>query len=238
MRPGAIPRNRRRGCRSGVVGHSMRPAILTRLWAKMPCPHQVRAPWSPSMRVRLSPKSRLAQLIRPSQPVRHRTIFLNARRCSTSRRAAVGLPLRGSTTWRTPRGSHGVFDRLFAVAAIGGHRAGSATGAMFDALDRGFEHGRVGRVAGLDVVIDDHAVFVVDDLGFVTELDGLAEPAFGDRPRIGVMQRHDAGRTVGGGACEPLAASVRRPSRSRSASCSSRSTSARARPGASWPVGA
>ena len=77
---------------------------------------------------------------------------------------------------------------------------------MFDPSDRGFEHGRVGRIARLDVVIDDHAVFVVDDLCLVTELDGLAEPAFGDRPRVGVMQRHDAGRAVGGGACEPLAA--------------------------------
>ncbi len=36
---------------------------------------------SPSMRVRVSPKSRLAQLIRPSQLVRHRPIlFLNAGR--------------------------------------------------------------------------------------------------------------------------------------------------------------
>src|SRR4051794_18105819 len=53
----------------------MRLLILMRLWAKMPCPHQVLAPARPSMRVRFSPKSRFAQLMRPSQPVRQRTIL-------------------------------------------------------------------------------------------------------------------------------------------------------------------
>lgn len=51
-----------------------------------------------SRHVRASPKSRLAQLIRPSQPVRHSTCLRNAGRCSMARRAALGLPLRGSTT--------------------------------------------------------------------------------------------------------------------------------------------
>jgi hypothetical protein len=74
------------------------PLILTRLWAKMPWPHHVRAPVSPSIRVLESPKSRLAQLILPSQPVRHRTILRKARRFSIWRRVAFGRPLVGSTT--------------------------------------------------------------------------------------------------------------------------------------------
>ena len=154
---------------------------MTRLWLKMPCPHQVRAPGSPSMRVRASPKSRLAQLIRPSQPVRHRTIFLNARRFWISRRSAFGLPLRGNTTWRTPISCEVVFDRGFAVPAIGGHRFGYAPARRAMRSIGGCEHRRVGRVPCFDVVIDDHAVFVVDKLGFVTKLDGLAESAFDDR---------------------------------------------------------
>ena len=55
-------------------------------------------------------------------------------------------------------------------------------------------------------MVEDHAVFVVNELGFVAELDGLAEPALGDRPRIRVVQRHDAGRTVRRRARDPLAA--------------------------------
>ena len=43
-------------------------------------------------------------------------------------------------------------------------------------------------------MIEDHAVFVVDDLGLVAELDGPTETAFGDRSGVGIMQRHDAGR--------------------------------------------
>jgi hypothetical protein len=42
---------------------------------------------------------------------------------------------------------------------------------LLDALDRWDELGCVGRVARLDVVVDDDAVFVVDDLGLVAELD-------------------------------------------------------------------
>ena len=34
---------------------SSRPLILTRLWAKTPCPHQILTPSMPSMRVRSQP---------------------------------------------------------------------------------------------------------------------------------------------------------------------------------------
>lgn len=46
----------------------------------------------------------------------------------------------------------------------------------------------VGRVAGLDVVVEYQAVLVVHDLGLVSELDRFAEPALDDRPRVGVVQ--------------------------------------------------
>ncbi len=69
----------------------MRLLILTRLWWKTLCPHQVRAPSMPSKRVRLRPKSRLAQLIRPSTPVRHRTCRRKALRFSISARVSNAL---------------------------------------------------------------------------------------------------------------------------------------------------
>jgi hypothetical protein len=37
------------------VGHAARVLILTRLWVKTPCPHQVRAPWMPVNSVRFQP---------------------------------------------------------------------------------------------------------------------------------------------------------------------------------------
>ncbi len=43
-------------------------------------------------------------------------------------------------------------------------------------------------------VIAGRAVFVIDELCLVTTLDWTAEPAFRDRPRIGIMQRHDPRR--------------------------------------------
>jgi hypothetical protein len=36
----------------GVAGYLARAAILTRLWANTPCPHQIAAPCRPSSRVR------------------------------------------------------------------------------------------------------------------------------------------------------------------------------------------
>ena len=57
--------------------------------------------------------------------------------------------------------------------------------------------GGVGGVADLDVVIEDHPVGVVDDLGFVAELDGLAQTSLADRTGIDVVQAHHPGRRLG-----------------------------------------
>ena len=46
------------------------------------------------------------------------------------------------------------------------------------------------------VVVEHDAVFVVDDLGLVAELDGLAETALADRTSIGIVQRDEAGRPI------------------------------------------
>src|SRR3954447_17623754 len=83
--------------------HEARALILIRLWARTPCPAQILAPSLPSMRVRSHPYPRLRVLILPSHPVRHLMVLRNAGRCSSARRTAEGLPLRGITTLRTPR---------------------------------------------------------------------------------------------------------------------------------------
>jgi hypothetical protein len=62
---------------------------------------------------------------------------------------------------------------------------------------------RIGRVALEHHQVDHGPVNVVGDLGFVTELDRLAEPAFGDGAGVGVVQRHGPGRPVGDLAREP-----------------------------------
>ncbi|EPQ71858.1 hypothetical protein MMEU_3240 [Mycobacterium marinum str. Europe] len=38
-----------------MLVHAVRAPILTRLWAKTPCPHQVRAPVMPVSSVRFQP---------------------------------------------------------------------------------------------------------------------------------------------------------------------------------------
>jgi len=87
---------------SARAGQLARALILTRLWAKTPCPHQTAAPSRPSSRVRSQSYPCLRQLIRPSQPVRHLTSLRNPRACSTTRRAGEILALRGMATVRTP----------------------------------------------------------------------------------------------------------------------------------------
>jgi hypothetical protein len=52
-------------------------------------------------------------------------------------------------------------------------------------------------------VVQDDAVVVVDDLGFVAELGGVPEPAAADRPGVGVMQADQAGCGVGHHAGQP-----------------------------------
>ena len=80
------------------------------------------------------------------------------------------------------------FDRCLAVAAVGGDRAWRAPGAAGDPFDRRGQLRGVGRVPDLDVVVEDDAVGVVDDLGFVAELDRLAEASFADRAGIDIVQ--------------------------------------------------
>ena len=57
--------------------------------------------------------------------------------------------------------------------------------------------GASARVADLDVVVEDDAVGVVDDLGFVAELDGLAQASLADRAGIDVMQADHPARRLG-----------------------------------------
>ena len=83
-----------------------------------------------------------------------------------------------------------------AVATVGGCLLRDAAEAFADAPDRWGELFGVGRVAGLDVVIEHEPVFVVDDLGLVAELDGLAEPALLDRPGVGVVQADQPGGRI------------------------------------------
>ena len=69
------------------------------------------------------------------------------------------------------------FDAGFAVSAVGRDRAWCTSGAAGDPLDRRGQLRRVGGVSDLDVVIEDDAIDVVHDLGFVAELDRLAQAA-------------------------------------------------------------
>jgi hypothetical protein len=63
-------------------------------------------------------------------------------------------------------------DGGFAVAAVRGHRSWGTVGAVGDPFDRGCQLRGVWCVALLDRVVQDDAVGVVDDLGFVAELMG------------------------------------------------------------------
>ena len=72
-------------------------------------------------------------------------------------------------------------DARFAVAAVGGGRARRLPGVAGDAFDGRGQLRRVGRVSDLDVVVEDDTVGVVDELGFVAELDRLAEAPLADR---------------------------------------------------------
>jgi len=99
-----------------------------------------------------------------------------------------------------------VFDLGFAVAAVSGRSARGAAGAALYPLDRRGQLRRVGRVPDLDVVVEDDAVFVVDDLCLVTELDRSPEASFADRPGVRIVQadqpraavRHHTGEAAAG----------------------------------------
>jgi hypothetical protein len=99
--------------------------------------------------------------------------------------------------WSASAGNHdladtevveGVVDCLFAVAAVSGQRPRWPSGPFRDAFDCRCQAGRIGGVAGLDVVVEHDPVVVVADLRFMTELDRLTEPALRDRPGVGVVQ--------------------------------------------------
>ena len=81
-----------------------------------------------------------------------------------------------------------VFDRRLAVAAVGGDRAWCVPGAGSDPFDRRDQLRGVCGVADLDVVVEDDAVGVVDDLCFVAEFDRLAQASFADRAGIDIVQ--------------------------------------------------
>jgi hypothetical protein len=98
-----------------------------------------------------------------------------------------------------------VVDPFLAVAAAGGHGVWCAAGAGDDPLDGRRQLWGVGGVARLDAVIEHDAVFVFDDLGFVTEFHRPSESALGDWAGIGVVQADLPRRSVGNLAGYPLA---------------------------------
>jgi len=81
-----------------------------------------------------------------------------------------------------------VVHALFAVAAVGGDGAGFTAGPGDDPLHGLGQLRGVGGVPRFHVVVHDDTVVVVHDLRFAAELHRLPQPAFGDRPGIGVVQ--------------------------------------------------
>lgn len=91
--------------------------------------------------------------------------------------------MRGSPRWPR-RGRVGRPRPAFPRSHTGPSRSGWPAGPALGRLDGGFERWRVGRVAGLDRLVEDHPLLVVGDLGLVAELDRLPELALGDRPGV------------------------------------------------------
>ena len=116
--------------------------------------------------------------MRPSQPVRHFTCLPERSLSFLGLPGLAGSALAGNDDVSDAEIVQVIVDAGFAVAAVGGHRSrlSSRCGAMTRST-AGFSRGRIGRVAGLDVVVEDDAVVVVDHLGFVAELDRFPEPA-------------------------------------------------------------
>src|ERR1700728_1816228 len=98
-----------------------------------------------------------------------------------------------------------VFDCGFSIATVGRHRLGHAPSTLGGASDRGCEHRGVGRIADLDVVVEDHPVLVVEHLGLVAKLNGFAEAALSNRTSIGIVERDETGGAIGDHAGEALA---------------------------------
>ncbi len=96
-----------------------------------------------------------------------------------------------------PGGGEIGLDGWVPVAAIGGHQRWRHAQVGAEAFDGRAEQLCVGRVPDVYRVSEDDPVGVVDDLGLVTELDGLAEASFADRSSVGLMQRDEPGGAVG-----------------------------------------
>jgi hypothetical protein len=63
--------------------------------------------------------------------------------------------------------AEGISHDDVSISTIRGHRLWYTVGPSGDAPDGRDEHGRIVRVAHLDVVVDHDTVFVVDDLGLL-----------------------------------------------------------------------
>jgi hypothetical protein len=71
---------------------------------------------------------------------------------------------------------------------VGSNGAWRASGAGGDPFDRRDQLRGIGRIADLDVVIEDDPVGVVHDLGRVAELHRLAQTSLAHRTSIDIMQ--------------------------------------------------
>ena len=123
------------------------------LWARTPCAGPDPGAFGAVDHAATPSVVRLRWLIRPSQPVRQFTVRRNARPRSASRRALLGLPLRGITMLPMP--SSGRSSSTAACRSrVRGHRARFPAGAFDQPFHRWFEPGRVGRVARLHVMVE------------------------------------------------------------------------------------
>jgi len=107
----------------GLLDQAARVAILTRLWARTPCPVQIRAPSRSSRRLRSHPYLRSRVLMRASLPVRHFTVLRH-----------VDLPgLAGFALARDHHCADTEFVQVvvpggLAVPTVGGHGARASCG--------------------------------------------------------------------------------------------------------------
>ena len=169
--------------------------ILTRLWAKTPCPHQVRAPVDAG-EFGAVPSVASFEVVDPSFGSGSPFDFV-AEGSSVFELAAgrAGFACARDRHTAHAEGMKVVFDRCVAVATVGGYRPWWAPDAAGDPFDRRRQLRCVCGVSDLDAVVEDDAVGVVDDLGFVAELHRLAQPSFTDRASIGIVQAdHPDGR--------------------------------------------
>jgi hypothetical protein len=131
--------------------HAARALVLTRLWAKTPCPHRVRAPLMPVRCVRFQRSS--FEMVDPS--------FGSGSPFDLVAESSPMLELAaGSARFAYPRDGYGAyaqpvqvaFDGGQSVAAVSGHRPWWAAGAASDPLDRWRQLRCISRVSTLDGV--------------------------------------------------------------------------------------